>query len=263
MAYRDDLEALNAQVRTLKAELEAARQARNAARAAAKAAQAAADEAALSARRSSAPSTSGDGVRRWRTVSVVVCAVAVTVVGYLSYRLTSAGAEAETWRSDLVRKEKQLQLQRGQEEETRARLEERLMKVQRECLTKIASLRRSGHGQGGQPPGCLDPGTPPPRGDPPFSGDKGLPQTLGRAQIHAGMRAIKRRLQGCYARYKTPGLANVQVTIGRNGRVSSARTKGMFAGTPTGACVQVAARSARFDRFKGAPITITYPFILR
>jgi hypothetical protein len=77
------------------------------------------------------------------------------------------------------------------------------------------------------------------------------------------MRGIKGRVQGCYDRYKVPGLANVQVKIGRDGRVKSARVKGMFAGTPTGACVQSAARSARFAKFKGSPITITYPFILR
>jgi len=95
------------------------------------------------------------------------------------------------------------------------------------------------------------------------SSDSNLPETLSRAQIQGGMRGIKGKVQGCYDRYKVPGMANVQVKIGRNGRVNSARVVGMFAGTPTGACVQAASRSASFPRFKGAPITITYPFILR
>jgi len=77
------------------------------------------------------------------------------------------------------------------------------------------------------------------------------------------MRSIKGKVQGCYDRYKVPGLASVQITIGRAGRVTSTKVKGVFAGTPTGACVQKAARSARFPKFKGTPITITYPFILR
>jgi predicted Zn finger-like uncharacterized protein len=95
------------------------------------------------------------------------------------------------------------------------------------------------------------------------SADANLPETLSRSQIQGGMRGIKGKVQGCYDRYKVPGMANVQVRIGRAGRVNSARVVGMFAGTPTGACVQAAARSARFPRFKGSPITITYPFILR
>ncbi len=90
-----------------------------------------------------------------------------------------------------------------------------------------------------------------------------LPSQLGREEIQRGMKGIKGIVQGCYDRYKVPGLANVQVKIGRNGRVKSAIVKGMFAGTPTGACVQNAARSARFSAFKGNDMTITYPFILR
>ena len=46
------------------------------------------------------------------------------------------------------------------------------------------------------------------------------------------------------------------------GRVSAARVKGMFAGTPTGACVQRAVKSARFPKSRGS-LSITYPFMLR
>ena len=77
------------------------------------------------------------------------------------------------------------------------------------------------------------------------------------------MRSIKGQVQGCYDRFKVPGLASVQITIGRNGRVKGAKVKGVFSGTPTGSCVKKAARGARFPKFKGTPITITYPFILR
>ncbi len=90
-----------------------------------------------------------------------------------------------------------------------------------------------------------------------------LPESLSRSQIQGGMRRIKGRVQRCYDKFKVPGLANVQIKIGRNGRVGSARIKGIFSGTPTGACVVSAIRSASFPRFKGSPITITYPFVLR
>ena len=90
-----------------------------------------------------------------------------------------------------------------------------------------------------------------------------LPESLTKSQIQGGMRKTKTRVQACYDRFKVPGLARVSITIGRGGRVSSAKVKGVFAGTPTGDCVKKATRSARFPKFKGSPITITYPFILR
>ena len=90
-----------------------------------------------------------------------------------------------------------------------------------------------------------------------------LPESLSRSQIQAGMRRIKGRVQNCYDRFKVPGQANVKVKIGNTGRVVSSVVKGIFAGTPTGACVLAAVRSARFPRFSGSPISITYPFVLR
>jgi hypothetical protein len=77
------------------------------------------------------------------------------------------------------------------------------------------------------------------------------------------MRRIKGRVQGCYDKFRVPGTAFVSVTISPSGRISSARVKGIFAGTPTGACLQAAARAASFPRFKGSAINIDYPFILR
>ena len=77
------------------------------------------------------------------------------------------------------------------------------------------------------------------------------------------MRSVKGRVQGCYDQYKVPGMVQVSVTIGSNGRVSNASVTGKFAGTPTGACVAGAVRGAKFDRFKGGALTITYPFVLR
>lgn len=93
--------------------------------------------------------------------------------------------------------------------------------------------------------------------------DPSLPETLGHSQIQSGMRRIKGHVQNCYDRFKVPGLANVQVTIEQSGRVSTTRVKGIFSGTPTGACVQAAVRRARFQKFRGKPITFTYPFVLR
>ena len=97
----------------------------------------------------------------------------------------------------------------------------------------------------------------------PVASNSNLPETLSRNDIQGGMRGIKGKVQGCYDRFKVPGLASVQITIGRAGKVTATKVKGVFASTPTGACVQKAAKGARFPKFKGTPITITYPFILR
>ncbi len=93
--------------------------------------------------------------------------------------------------------------------------------------------------------------------------DPNLPDQLGRGDIVAGMNGIKGRVDGCSAQYHVPGTAMVSVVIGKNGRVSSASVQGALAGTPTGDCVARAVRGASFKKFKGSPMSINYPFILR
>lgn len=90
-----------------------------------------------------------------------------------------------------------------------------------------------------------------------------LPPQLSRAQIVSGMRSVMTRVQACYDRYKVPGLAEVRLKIENNGRVKSALVKGLFAGTPTGSCVQSAVMAARFPEFQTSSMSITYPFMLR
>ena len=91
----------------------------------------------------------------------------------------------------------------------------------------------------------------------------GPKKTLTKGEIQKGMRSIKKRVYACYNKYKVPGLCEVKVTIGRSGKISDAQVKGAFRDTPTGACVVKAVPHARFMKFTGEPIVITYPFILR
>jgi len=95
------------------------------------------------------------------------------------------------------------------------------------------------------------------------SGGGDLKDRLEPGDIQKGMRGIKGKVQACYDQYKVPGMVQVSVTIAPSGKVTSATVTGKFAGTPTGSCVAGAVKSAQFDRFKGAPLTITYPFVLR
>ena len=93
--------------------------------------------------------------------------------------------------------------------------------------------------------------------------DDSLPDSLDKGQIVSGMSKVKGRVQGCFDQYKVPGTASVAITISPSGRVSAANVTGQFAGTPTGECVAKAVKTAGFTRFKGAPMSFVYPYLLR
>jgi hypothetical protein len=67
----------------------------------------------------------------------------------------------------------------------------------------------------------------------------------------AGMNAVRPQVRACYERFHVPGTAMVNVAIAKSGRVSSAQVTGKFAGTPTGACVEAAVKTARFPPSDG------------
>jgi len=90
--------------------------------------------------------------------------------------------------------------------------------------------------------------------------DDGIPDKLSREQINEGMRSISDKVRSC-SRYGT-GTVNVEVTIGNNGKVSSAKPLDAFANTPAGNCVAMMVRTARFPVFKRPTIVLTYPFVL-
>jgi len=95
--------------------------------------------------------------------------------------------------------------------------------------------------------------------------DQALPEELTKQQIVAGMQGVRSRVRECFDRYRVPGTAVVRVSIAPEGRVHSATVRGVLAGTPTGACLAAAVRSARFPRFRGpANLTIPeYSFVLQ
>ncbi len=86
-------------------------------------------------------------------------------------------------------------------------------------------------------------------------------QPLAKGAVVAGMNSVKPKVQACYEQFKQGGMAMVNVVIGRNGKVSAATVTGKFAGTPTGACVEKAVKSASFPPSEG--LSTPYPFQLR
>jgi predicted Zn finger-like uncharacterized protein len=84
---------------------------------------------------------------------------------------------------------------------------------------------------------------------------------LAKSAVVAGMNSVKPKVSACYNEFKQQGMAMVNVVIAKNGKVSSATVTGKFAGTPTGACVEKAVKSATFPPSEG--LSTPYPFQLR
>jgi predicted Zn finger-like uncharacterized protein len=84
---------------------------------------------------------------------------------------------------------------------------------------------------------------------------------LAKGAVVAGMNGVKPKVNDCYNQYKVPGMAMVNVVIGKNGKVSTATVTGKFAGTPTGTCVEKAVKTASFPPSDG--LSTPYPFMLK
>jgi hypothetical protein len=84
---------------------------------------------------------------------------------------------------------------------------------------------------------------------------------LSKAAVVVGFNALRPQIAECFARYQVPGLAMANVVIAKSGKVSKAAVTGKFAGTPTGACVEAAVKTARFPASDG--FVTPYPFQLR
>jgi hypothetical protein len=84
---------------------------------------------------------------------------------------------------------------------------------------------------------------------------------MSKTALVRGFNELRPRVSRCYQKYGVPGTAMVNVTIAKSGIVSSAAVTGRFAGTPTGACVEAAVKSATFPPSDG--LTTPYPLQLK
>jgi hypothetical protein len=83
--------------------------------------------------------------------------------------------------------------------------------------------------------------------------------TLTPSDIVTAMRGVQPKVQACANQFMSPGTAMANISVASGGRVSSATVTGKFAGTPTGSCVEAAAKSAKFPpcQAKNFPWPIT------
>ena len=84
---------------------------------------------------------------------------------------------------------------------------------------------------------------------------------LSKGAVVAGMNSVRPKVAACYNEFKVPGMAMVNVVIGKSGKVTSATVSGKFAGTPSGTCVEKAVKTASFPPSDG--LQMPYPFQLR
>jgi predicted Zn finger-like uncharacterized protein len=98
-----------------------------------------------------------------------------------------------------------------------------------------------------------------PRARPAPAAAAALP-SLEKSDIVKAMQGVQPKVKGCFDQYKVPGTAMMTIKVARGGRVSDASVGGKFAGTPTGTCLESAARTAKFPPSEAQ--TIQYPFLL-
>jgi predicted Zn finger-like uncharacterized protein len=84
--------------------------------------------------------------------------------------------------------------------------------------------------------------------------------SLSQSDIVSAMKAVQPRVKECFNQYKVAGIANVSISISKGGRVASASVTGKFAGTPSGTCVEAAAKTAKFPPCEA--MSFPWPFQL-
>jgi hypothetical protein len=89
------------------------------------------------------------------------------------------------------------------------------------------------------------------------------PDELTASQIKAAMAPVRAAAEACFEKYQVAGDAKLKVTVAADGAVVGVETKGDFAGTPTGTCVEDAAKTVVFPKTKKARQSFHYPIVLR
>jgi TonB family protein len=71
-------------------------------------------------------------------------------------------------------------------------------------------------------------------------------EPLSASDIAKAMGQVKTRANDCAQRLGSSGVAELKITVGKNGRVSDVRVGGKVGNTPLGSCIEKAVRAASF-----------------
>jgi hypothetical protein len=84
---------------------------------------------------------------------------------------------------------------------------------------------------------------------------------LTRSEIQAAMKAVQPKVGECARQFEASGSAELKVTVAEDGSVKAVNIGGVFAGTPTGGCVERAVKAAVFPPSSG--LRFDYPLAVR
>jgi len=90
-----------------------------------------------------------------------------------------------------------------------------------------------------------------------------LPARLEASDIRRAMTPVVEAARTCFDKYGVPGAAKLVYTVSGEGAVTAFELTGEFADTPTGTCIEKAARAVTFPRSRRASFGFTYPLMLQ
>jgi hypothetical protein len=86
-----------------------------------------------------------------------------------------------------------------------------------------------------------------------------LPQSLTSKDIRTAMEPVKAAADDCYDAYGVPGKAKLTYTVNGDGSIAAYEQQGDFVDTPTGTCLDRAARAVTFPKTKKKSFTFSFP----
>jgi hypothetical protein len=90
-----------------------------------------------------------------------------------------------------------------------------------------------------------------------------VPEQLSTADIREALAPAEAAARACFERYGVAGAARFRISIADTGAVLAVTQEGEFVDTPTGACIEVGVKAARFARTRRARQSVTYPIVVR
>ena len=93
------------------------------------------------------------------------------------------------------------------------------------------------------------------------SAHSNAPDMPSRNDVISALRGAAPRVSACG--HGRTGMAQISITFGSTGHVTTANVAAPYAGTPAGACMARAVRSATLPRFSRPSFTVNYPFSIR
>jgi hypothetical protein len=98
--------------------------------------------------------------------------------------------------------------------------------------------------------------------DAPAAAETPVAEALTSAIIDDAMHPVIAAAQACYAQHAVTGRAVLRLTVVADGSISRYEQQGDFVGTPTGDCIDHAARAVMFPRSKKAKSSFAFPIAL-